>query len=427
MINIPIVYDDPFKPNVWCPNTSGLDENDIHWSHKFNRQMPWTLQAFEPLLTVHRPSEIKNLDNFIYPVLMQEPYYQVRAVQNNHHDDFGFWSYVSDPVKEALRNKKGWVYLDITMEPITLEDYNFILESLEDSSKFPNDRVVINMHHIPGFSHPKHNNLPNFLEFHYGCRHLLDHKSDYELEGNAGLLKKYVTVPDHNKAEMDFEWMGDKNQDQTYKRFCSFQMRWWKHAGAAYLLAFLDKFDLFKLGYVTADETENFKDIVTTVNGTSKISRFFVETLDLRHKEDILPPVEFVAPYIERAGFTIVTEAIYNDHNEYNYPFITEKIWRTICHKKPFVLIGQINTLSAFRELGYKTFSPYIDESYDEMDDSRRCFKAFDEAHKLIKMDAQDFGQFLKECRSTLSHNQKNFEKRLSKAYSFFNRLLAND
>jgi hypothetical protein len=54
--------------------------------------------------------------------------------------------------------------------------------------------------------------------------------------------------------------------------------------------------------------------------------------------------------------------------------------------KNLFVLIGQINTLSAFRELGYKNLlAPYIDESYDEMDDSRRCFKAFDEAHKLMK------------------------------------------
>ena len=47
------------------------------------------------------------------------------------------------------------------------------------------------------------------------------------------------------------------------------------------------------------------------------------------------------------------------------YPFITEKTYRNIKYKKPFIIMGQHISLASLHKLGYKTFHPLIDESYD--------------------------------------------------------------
>jgi hypothetical protein len=55
----------------------------------------------------------------------------------------------------------------------------------------------------------------------------------------------------------------------------------------------------------------------------------------------------------------------------YNFTFLTEKTYRAISLKHPFILASLPNSLGALRELGYKTFSPYIDESYDTIEDDQ--------------------------------------------------------
>lgn len=85
--------------------------------------------------------------------------------------------------------------------------------------------------------------------------------------------------------------------------------------------------------------------------------------------------------------FGIITESkFYHDKyitNEitYNSPcldayFISEKTYKFIQAKLPFILMGFTGSLQALKKLGYKTFHPYIDETYDiiENDIDRLCF-----------------------------------------------------
>jgi hypothetical protein len=52
-----------------------------------------------------------------------------------------------------------------------------------------------------------------------------------------------------------------------------------------------------------------------------------------------------------------------------NKPFLTEKISRSIVMGKPFIVLGDRNSLSELRRLGFKTFSSQFDETYDELPD----------------------------------------------------------
>jgi hypothetical protein len=56
--------------------------------------------------------------------------------------------------------------------------------------------------------------------------------------------------------------------------------------------------------------------------------------------------------------------------------FVTEKIWKPIIAQQPFVVHGNHLYLQKLREMGFKTFGQYFDESYDlELDPAKRIQK----------------------------------------------------
>lgn len=58
---------------------------------------------------------------------------------------------------------------------------------------------------------------------------------------------------------------------------------------------------------------------------------------------------------------------------------ITEKTDKAIMNLQPFVLISQYGSLNALKNLGFKTFSDYWDESYDSIkDEGKRINKVFE-------------------------------------------------
>jgi hypothetical protein len=74
-----------------------------------------------------------------------------------------------------------------------------------------------------------------------------------------------------------------------------------------------------------------------------------------------------------------------------NEVFMTEKIWKAIIAKHVFVVHGNYLYLQKLRELGFKTFGSYIDESYDlELHRGKKIDQISDVCKKLISMNWQD-------------------------------------
>ena len=66
------------------------------------------------------------------------------------------------------------------------------------------------------------------------------------------------------------------------------------------------------------------------------------------------------------------------------YGFITEKTYKAIVTGQMFVLVGAANSLSNLRQLGFKTFGQYVDESYDfQINDDQRYLQVCDTAKAL--------------------------------------------
>lgn len=93
-----------------------------------------------------------------------------------------------------------------------------------------------------------------------------------------------------------------------------------------------------------------------------------------------------------KSYFEIVTETHFSDAS---CLYLTEKTWWPIVSFQPFIMVGSPFTLQYLRDLGFQTFSPFIDESYDAVVDpnlrielimaeiDRLCSMSIDELHEL--------------------------------------------
>jgi hypothetical protein len=110
------------------------------------------------------------------------------------------------------------------------------------------------------------------------------------------------------------------------------------------------------------------------------------------------------------------------NETRFAYPFgnISEKTLSTINCRVPFILVGPPNSLSYLQNLGFKTFSKWWDESYDqETDHQKRISKIFNLIDFIDSMSLKDLTSMYNSMNEILSHNIKNLKK-LSKDRSVF-------
>jgi hypothetical protein len=117
----------------------------------------------------------------------------------------------------------------------------------------------------------------------------------------------------------------------------------------------------------------------------------------------------FVEKYFSDAYWNIVCET-HLDLDNTTGTFITEKTWKPIRHNQPFVIFGTIGSLAHLRELGYKTFSNWIDESYDyTKDDNDRFDKIVDVINILNTKSLEELNEINFQIKDIVQHNSKLF------------------
>lgn len=113
----------------------------------------------------------------------------------------------------------------------------------------------------------------------------------------------------------------------------------------------------------------------------------------------------------ENSYLHVVCETYYE--NTPNQMFFSEKIIKPLIFLQPFVLFGQTGSLGYLKQLGYKTFDPVIDESYDHIVDHQERFQsAFEQVEKIINMTDDQLNLLLYELSPILLHNYFNLKKR---------------
>ena len=108
-----------------------------------------------------------------------------------------------------------------------------------------------------------------------------------------------------------------------------------------------------------------------------------------------------------RSGFSLVGETEMAEAHTLRF---TEKTLKALAARHPMVIAGNAGTLELLRDYGFRTFSPWIDESYDLIAPAEERLRAvLAEAKRLIAMPEEEFDRMLAEMAPVLEHNHRHF------------------
>ena len=214
------------------------------------------------------------------------------------------------------------------------------------------------------------------------------------------------------------------------------------------MVAYLMKENLLDKGLVSlasvyaisADEHDNFipsyrniRTPIYTEEEKAKIMPYWDKvikqgsfTVDLNEKEmehvwlsswiDVFPSV------YNQCYFSVVSSTSFD--TTWMHP--DEKFWKDLGQFKPFIWVGPPHSLQHLRTLGFKSFSPWIDESYDEEEDcEKRFLMIVNEVKRLCDMSLEEIHEWYHEMEDILKHNWRRilnynptpFDKAYNKLY----------
>lgn len=87
---------------------------------------------------------------------------------------------------------------------------------------------------------------------------------------------------------------------------------------------------------------------------------------------------------------------------------ITEKTWKPMLTRTPFIIHASPYILRTLRDYGFKTFTPFIDESYDEeLDHDTRHMAVISEINRLAQLSSREFDQLIIDMQPIVIHNHE--------------------
>ena len=210
-------------------------------------------------------------------------------------------------------------------------------------------------------------------------------------------------------------------EDKIYdKKFLNFNRRWRLHRPV--FVALLHSKNLLDKGYVSlapCDDQNDWSKMWPWIMGHHRLTDI-EDILGSRKEETFaIPPlyldtdelmtnqaaISNTSDYLyENTYFSVVSET-----NFYNFTpgrFISEKIFKPVLFQHPFLVLSRPKTLALMRDIGYKTFSPWIDERYDEeTDDTKRMLMIIEETERLSNLSSQELTEFLCGVREVCKFN----------------------
>lgn len=186
-------------------------------------------------------------------------------------------------------------------------------------------------------------------------------------------------------------------------------------------LSYLIKNDLLKESFYSFDSSmirdhsqhlllQKYNDILSDLSKTiiepMILSKQHGDNSDRIKQEDIY--------YFDNSYFSLVQETFFDNTLDSSTCdiafceciFVTEKTYRPIYFKHPFILLGVKGSLAGLREYGFKTFSPYFDESYDNIDDPvLRIETALNEVKRLCSLSDEEWFSIQRELLSIVEYN----------------------
>lgn len=186
-----------------------------------------------------------------------------------------------------------------------------------------------------------------------------------------------------------------------------------------HLAAELKEANVLDKGYVSLFPDSNWEiDCPLDPKAVDKV-KCFLKSIDTPLIIDTQKPNGELSAKVSLDSLTkglwhIVTETVFFDSKLH----LTEKIFKPIVAKRPFILAGAPGNLAYLRSYGFKTFDRWIDESYDDEPDHYVRIEKI--AHQVKRICQQDPAGVYAEMQETLEYNFNHF-------YNGFRDLIVNE
>lgn len=110
----------------------------------------------------------------------------------------------------------------------------------------------------------------------------------------------------------------------------------------------------------------------------------------------------FTSDYYKQTLVSLVTETNFTA----NECTLTEKSFKPLLHKHPFIILGVPGALRGLRDLGFQTFGEFWDESYDDTQDpGHRMIKIAEILQDIASWDDNKIRDFRMRVKPVLDHN----------------------
>jgi hypothetical protein len=219
-----------------------------------------------------------------------------------------------------------------------------------------------------------------------------------------------------------------KKYDRT---FLNFNRRWRIHRPL--FVSLLHCHGLLNKGFVSLGDTgegldgweSNFIKMLEIVDTSTKeillkhqheiinLRKLHVDTNDLTVNLIRLNDSPDTNLFYENSYFSVVSETCFFDGVG---RFFSEKTFKPIVYQHPFILLAPARSLEFLKKLGYQTFHPFIDETYDTIeDDMDRMNAVLQETARLAKLSDEELHNFIDQVKPITTYNHHVFRnKRLS-------------
>ncbi len=285
------------------------------------------------------------------------------------------WGQLPHQVFDRIKNKTAYLLVTIPMESPLRDDQLKMIEDYFISSGLPMSQII-------------------YLTCSPNCQEVYDNYCKRASKPNEGLQFEYL--PFYFYIYKDII----QNKDVKYtigkksKTFLMFNRRWGSQAQRVLMLAYLYKnglLDHFNIsfskleidngGTYTNHARQFFNrlssDNIITEEDLAGIEAKLPFILDTpNHKLNLMfDEFDSTKQFYEDSFVNIIAETNFFT----NIVHLTEKSYKPIVYKQPFIMFAAKGSLQAMRDQGFVTFNSIWDESYDnESDDTLRFFKILD-------------------------------------------------
>lgn len=191
----------------------------------------------------------------------------------------------------------------------------------------------------------------------------------------------------------NIQWTSQVNYKKDSKDFLA--LAFIVRPGKQIMLDALKENGLYTKGYIT--DSNNIIDNLDDSKG-----RYNMRSMTGEYQKH--PNFMNITPWTKAVHFELVI-----DDTESNAPlYASEKIYRAIYNKMPFIVYGKKGYLQLLKDLGYKTFDTIFDESYDELENREdKALIIAKEISNFCNLEEAKKQDLIKSVNDIIEHNYK--------------------